>query len=548
MDMLLTALSAHAHRDPDGALVAVQETGEWHVLTAQFLLAELEGWARSFIAAGLPPGSVLFVVLPHGTRLYTVFLGAMRAGLVPSFLPVPTVKQDPGLYWQSHAALFARVDPGGIVTCREQLERVRAIADPGCRLFDVDQVDDADTPLAPLHDVESPTAIALLQHSSGTTGLKKGVALTFGQIARQVEVYSQAVSMTADDCVVSWLPLYHDMGLITGFLMPLSIGCRVVSIGAFDWLGRPDQLLHLIAQERATHCWLPNFAFNHLIRTRDKKGRYDLSSIRRFVSCSEPAQADTIDRFEAAFGDHGLRPDALAVCYAMAETVFAISQTREAGRPATVRLDGEELSRHSRVVAAGAASPTDMRVVSCGPLVDGIECRVDAAKNQDTGEVQVRGGFVFDGYYRNEEDTRASFTADGWYRTGDIGFFHQGELYLCGRSKEILIVHGRNYYATDIERIASGVPGIKPGRVVAFGIVDRNTASEEAVVLAEALAETADPADLESSIRRAVSDLLELSLRQMIIVPAGHIIKTSSGKVSRRENRRLYLERAGAAS
>ncbi len=548
MQTILDALAAHAAEDATRTALTVLGDGRWTSLSYGALHGQVLDWAGRFHALSCPADSVVFFVLRHRVEMYPAFLGAMRAGLIPSFLPFPTSKQDARTYWSSHATLLARVQPRCVVTYGENVGQLASLVDGAtCAVLDIDGLTQAthlaEHALPSLDTVASGERIALLQHSSGTTGLKKGVALSFDAIRWQIEAYAPAIGARHDSRIVSWLPLYHDMGLITSFLLPLTLGAEIVSFDAFDWLQRPDMLLKLIAEHRATHCWLPNFAFNHLVRTRDRKHRYDLSSLVALISCSEPAKPETIHRFRTAFAPDGLPPHALQVCYAMAETVFAVTQTARDAEPRILAVDQTALSAEKRVVPVPPGHPNAASFVSCGRPVGDIALEIAAAPGQDVGEIVLRGRFLFGGYYRNPQDSEAVLRS-GAFRTGDTGFLHQGELFVCGRLKEMLIVHGRNYYATDIEEIASLVPGVKPGRAVAFALFNPGTASEEAVLLAES--ERVDPAEqaaLRQAVRDAVFDRLELTLKTVEILPLGQIIKTTSGKISRKDNLERY--RAG---
>lgn len=548
MQTLLTALHFHAEQRPECTAFLVRKDASWTDFTYGRLAAEVDDWAASLVRHAIAPGSVIFIVLKHGADLYTTFLGAMRAGLVPSFLPYPTPKQDPNLYWDGHKALFQRVQPSCVLTYAENLDRMGdALSGLDCLLLDVATANDmakfATAPSLPtLQAIETPGAIALLQHSSGTTGLKKGVALSFEQIRIQLTAYANAIDASSADCVVSWLPLYHDMGLLTSFLLPVTLGCKVVSIDAFDWLGKPDSLLTLIGEHRGTLSWLPNFAFNHLARTRGRNKSYDLTSMRAFINCSEPCKAETFERFRQAFGPDGLRESALQNCYAMAEAVFAVSQTPLNATPDTILLDQSEMSRHGMVVAVAADHPTAARFMSCGRTIEGADVRIKSEAGQDVGEIQISGDFIFGHYHRNPEDTEKAFE-DGWYRTGDLGFIAAGELYVCGRIKELMIVHGRNYYANDVEMVVNDIQGIKAGRAVAFAIYDPVTASEEAILLAEIEPGfEGDIAEIGKTVRTVVFDHLELSLKKVQILAPGTLVKTTSGKISRKENMARYQQ------
>jgi acyl-CoA synthetase (AMP-forming)/AMP-acid ligase II len=544
MQLMLSALAQHAARTGSRMALRVKHGGEWSCFTYDMLAADVDSWAARFQALGLPRGGVLFIVLKHRPELYAAFLGAMRAGLAPSFLPFPTPKQNAESYWAGHKILLARVRPAGVLTYGGNVALLDEIVTPlGGMVLDIDALPDAPgsgAALPPLAEIEQPAGTALLQHSSGTTGLKKGVMLSYGQVRDQLAAYAPTIGAGAESRFISWLPLYHDMGLISSFLLPLTLGAEIISIDAFDWLTRPDMLLVLIGEHRATHCWIPNFAFNHLVRTRDRKRTYDLSSLRALMNCSEPAKPETMAQFIEVFGPHGLQPGALQVCYAMAETVFAVTQTRLGAQPRVLAVERDAFTARRQIVQARPGDATARQFLSCGAPLPGIALRLITEPGADVGEIVVSAPFLFSGYYLNPQAS-AEALVEGGYRTGDSGFLYEGELFVCGRLKELLIIHGRNYYAADIEEIANSVPGVKPGRTVAFSLFDPATASEVAVLRAESeMRGEAAHAALRQAVREAVFDRLELALRTVEILDPGQIIKTTSGKISRKENLEQY--------
>ncbi|MDR7117310.1 acyl-CoA synthetase (AMP-forming)/AMP-acid ligase II [Caulobacter sp. BE254] len=477
-----------------------------------------------------------------------MFVACMLKGLTPSYLPFPTPKQDPELYFASHKTLFERTQPAAIITYDELMESLVGISPQGADLISLNSY---------VHDgyydasnaMPAPTDIALLQHSSGTTGLKKGVALTYGQIARQVESYAGSAKLDASSTVASWLPLYHDMGLLTSFLIPMSVGASVVSLSAFEWVKDPGLLLKVIEIFNCTHTWLPNFAFSHIVKAVPPEAEFNLSSMQAFISCSEPPKAVTMRAFAERFGPSGAGIEKLQACYAMAETVFAVSQ-HPLGKPnRVVAFDAKALGEGA-VVSVAAAAAGAQSLVSNGPLVSGIKAgvlladgKIDASVNSPAvGEIVVSGDFVFEGYYRNPIGTTEAFTGE-WYKTGDLGFLLGGELYVCGRTKDVIIVHGRNYYAHDIEEIASTLSGVIPGRAVAIGIDDPVSASEEVLLLVESSLEgenTAEHKALRRELKRAIFERLELTPKDVGFVQPGWLVKTTSGKLSRVENLARY--------
>lgn len=502
------------------------------------------GRAIERLAVGLPRAGVVLLFMPQGSAAVTAYLACMRAGCVPSFMPLPSSKQDPARYWASHETLLGLIRPVALLTDAKHREGL-AEARLGVEVLSVENLGSAiAVPASPTQPLSE--AIALLQHSSGTTALKKGVALSHRAVAEQVDAYASALAMTADDVVVTWLPLYHDMGLVACTIAPLMLGQTIVMLDPFAWSMRPVSLIEAISRHRGTLCWLPNFAFEHLVRTvRPKPGIHDLSSMRAFVNCSEPCKAETFARFTDHFAPVGLRETALQVCYAMAETVFAVSQT-DLGRSArVVTLDEAALER-------GEVTPADegRRILSCGRPVRGVRLKIQdeggASVEGQVGEIVVACDFLLSRYYNRPDITAERLTPEG-YRTNDLGFLYEGELFVLGRKDDLLIVHGRNYFAHEIEAIANAHPGLKPGRNVAVGLANAQTGSQDVVLIAES-GEGADADLVRREVRERIQQDMGLELREVTIVPPGWLIKSTSGKIGQAENRRKYLEELNAAT
>jgi fatty-acyl-CoA synthase len=538
---VLSRLEAHARTAPWHPCLVILQDGQWTQLSYADVLIEVDRLAQRLARLELPRGSLFCIAIPNGVDLYLLFLAAMRAGLVPSFLAYATPKQQADVYWTGLAELVARAKPACIVVEPRHIGTVQALAGGDCLVTSADALarHPAATAVAAAWVPPGPDDTALLQHSSGTTGAKKGVVLTHGQIARQVASYAGAIRAGRADRIVSWLPLYHDMGLVTGFLLPISVGATIVSLDAFEWLGKPAVLFEAISLVRGTLAWMPNFAFAHMVRVCDPGERFALESMRAFISCSEPCKPATMAAFAGHFAGSGVRPDMLQTCYAMAEAVFGVTQSRLDAAPDVLWVERDALQRDGTVLECPATAPGAHALLSCGAPIDGIEVGIaDAtgmAMQSDTrvGEIMLRGDFVFEGYDRNPDATRQAF-ADGWYRTGDLGFLRGGQLYVSGRRKELVIVHGRNFYAHDIEEAVGQVAGVKPGRVAVVGRFDPASASEQVTVYAE-LARAGDPAAdaVRRQIRQHVFDRLELTVRSIELFDPGSLVKTTSGKVAR---------------
>ncbi len=507
-------------------------------------------YAAFFQKHGVRTGEVVLIILRHSPELFYAFLGAMRLGAIPSFMPCATSKQDPEHYWASHRKLFERIGGGTLLTYPENIPQAKDQA-TGLPWRVIDPVSANEINPDDFSDPEISSAqIAFLQHSSGTTGLKKGVALSHRAVVRQVESYAAALELNDDDRVVSWLPLYHDMGLIACFLLPLITRTPVVMVDPFEWVVNSGLLFAAINRHKATLCWQPNFAFHHLCRTVRLAGTPDLSSMRAWIDCSEPCRAETFQLFEKKFGAVGVRRESLHVCYAMAETVFAISQTPIRESNPTLAVDPAAL-RENCVVCASDNDPHQV-LLSAGKPITGFQVRILNEQGQlvaedQVGEISVTGDCLFDGYFNLPAETQKKIR-EGWYQTGDLGFLHHGELYITGRKNDLIIVHGKNFYAHELEYLINQLPGVHPGRNVATGWFRPEVGSEEIIVLAETgLSDDTARAELSTQIKQALLDQTGLLVFDVHLVGAGWLIKTTSGKLSRADNLAKYLAERTAA-
>jgi acyl-CoA synthetase (AMP-forming)/AMP-acid ligase II len=386
-----------------------------------------------------------------------------------------------------------------------------------------------------------PSDPLLLQHSSGTTGLQKPVLLSHRAVLDHVTRYSRAIAVSETDKIVSWLPLYHDMGLIAAFHLPLALGVPTVQISPFEWVLAPSLLLEVIAKERGTISWLPNFAYDMMaekIPDEDLTG-IDLSSWRLLINCSEPVREESHAKFVGRFAPYGLQVSALSTCYAMAETTFAVTQSAPGHTPPVLAADRAELSK-GRVLPATERG-TARLCMSSGVPIEGCEVRIVDDANLDVGElavgeVAIRSVSMFDGY-RNYPEKTAEVLRDGWYYSGDLGFRRGSDYFIVGRKKDIVIVAGNNIYPEDVEAAVGAVDGVIPGRVVAFGEEDPQLGSERLSVMAEtAVSEPAEQRRLRLEILKA-GMAIDVSIARVYLVPPRFLIKSSSGKPSRKANK-----------
>ena len=509
---------------------------ELDILSAQIGSAMLQD--------GLRRGDQVIIILGHHIHAMPAFMGALRVGILPSFMAPLSDKQDPTLFWSGLGDLLRQQTGSAVITTNELLNTIQSLS-PDSRVMSIDGLatgSETDVGAGQLATSAGGDESAFIQYSSGTTGLKKGVVVSHQALLSQVDAYAHCLELSHKDWIASWLPLYHDMGLIACFLLPLLRGVSLTMMDPFVWVRRPHLLMELIASHKATLCWLPNFAFHHLCRTIPEPDAYDLSSIRAFISCSEPAKSETFDEFRGHFKVAGLPPGGLQVCYAMAETVFAVTQSSITQSPRVLRVDRDSLQESGVVRIVDNGNSATQNFVSTGITIDGTTVEIvgddsQVLKEGRIGEVRVRGNTLFDGYHQPQDETNDVLSSRG-FLTGDLGFLFDGELYITGRTKDVIIVHGRNYYTHDIEMLVNQCPGVIPGRCVALGVYDSISASESVVVIAESMCSPEEQGELSRLVKDQVLNGLDLTIQRAKIVPPKWLVKTTSGKISRKENAR----------
>jgi acyl-CoA synthetase (AMP-forming)/AMP-acid ligase II len=549
-------LLEHAEQRPDTvALTLIQSGQPDRPVTYRELVRGAAGWAGTLEARGVQPGEVVVLILRHGLDLVYAYFGLVLRGAIPSIMPFLTEKLLPERYRADLAALVGVTRPAAIVTYPEFEPEVRAALRAGESVRAVILSTEAEGPAEPqperLNGLRRlPEDIVLLQHSSGTTGLQKGVALSHRAVFNQLASYAAALRLAPDDVIVSWLPLYHDMGLIAGFLMPLLTGTPLVLMSPFEWVRAPGRLLQLVSQYRGTLTWLANFAYNFCaqkVRARELQG-VDLSSWRAVINCSEPVRHESHLAFLERFREYGLRESAIATCYAMAENVFAVTQGGIAA-PVVVDAVDREALQVERIARPALDGRSVVYMPSNGRPLPNVEVRVLDPQGQDVpertvGEVALRSDCMLTGYYNRPDATEKAFL-DGWYLTGDYGYLAGGELFVSGRKKDLIIVGGKNLYPADLEELAMTVDGVHAGRVAAFGVFDEAAGTEEVVIVAELdeferLDEPAREAKADE-IRAVVTRGSAVALRFVHLVAPGWLVKTSSGKTARSANREKWL-------
>jgi acyl-CoA synthetase (AMP-forming)/AMP-acid ligase II len=542
---LLDAVVLDASAEDRDAIIYV-ETGcpAIHVTRSAFSEA-VNAYSRRLRSLGIKPNDL--VVIAHTQNLESIFSfwGTIMAGAIPSMFPTLTEKLDPEIYMLGMAELVHLSDVKAVLTTDEFAPELAK--EVPCDVFGSGEFKARDKdPNAAIKPPPSlPDDIVFLQHSSGTTGLQKGVALSHRSVLNQLANYGEAIALDEDDVVVSWLPLYHDMGLIAGFILPLFQGIPLVLMSPFDWVQHPALLFKAIHDHKGTLCWLPNFAYNHCarrIRQRDTEG-LSVASMRMFINCSEPVYHDSHTLFLRRFREQGLREEMLSVSYAMAENTFGVTQSAPGKAPKLDIIDKKILEESKLAQPVHRDHPQMEIKVSCGPPIRETEVKVvdemgGEQSERRVGELAIRSDCMLSGYYHRPD---LEPFKSGWYLTGDIGYLAGGEVFVIGRSKDLIINAGKNIYPQDIEAIVNEVPGIRAGRAVAFGVADEREGTELIAVVAEVATEDqAERKKIAALIRRSVVARSLVTVTYVHLVGPKWLVKTSSGKLARSANREKW--------
>lgn len=503
--------------------------------------------AAALQAAGIRKGDRLALILPDTRQFITSFLGAIFAGIIPVPIYPPTGVVQLDRYASTVGSIVAKSRASAIVAIDEvepALRAVQATYSAPLVLMTPEQLDRETAPLRA--ERVNADDVAFLQFTSGSTSQPKGVAVTHANIGANTSAIHAAFRLTTDDVPVSWLPLFHDMGLI-GFLLTAlyaTVSTRFMPTQMF--LRRPGSWLRTISRHRGTISVAPNFAFALVTRRLkdDEIAKLDLSSWRIAGCGAEPIRAADLERFAERLAPAGFRREAFLPMYGLAEGTLAVTIPALGAGVRCRAVDALKLRAERTAVTSDTAD--SVRIVNCGPALsvnevaifglDDERSRRPLAEGQ-VGEIRIRGPNVMTGYWSDAAATQAAFAGD-YLRTGDLGFLLEGELYVCGRIKEMIIVNGRNYFPDDIERAALTVTGVRAA--MAFQTRDAlaaNGAGGKLVLAVEApVPERIDIAQLN----RAINTEVGVSVDDIVLLAPGQLPKTSSGKPRRAEACRWY--------
>jgi acyl-CoA synthetase (AMP-forming)/AMP-acid ligase II len=501
--------------------------------------------AASLEDAGCRSGERVALLMPHAEPLVTTFFSALYAGLVPSIVAWPTSRMDPDKYRRNVDAVVANLKADWLVTEAAAAQQLGSHLGQ-TKVIESTKVSDDHAHGGTERPSPSGSGPLFIQFSGGTTGTQKSVPISANLLTSQLNSYCSTLGLSATDHVISWLPLYHDMGLVACLLLAFVNRIPLTLFSPVEWIVNPTPFLEEAGRGRATLCWLPNFAFSVMAtRVRTEPGKLDLTSMRALICTSEPIRAESLDAFATRFRGDGLRASAMHTSYGMAEATFAIAQSTDEDPPRRIPVSVSALGQ-LRIEREDSSARF---LVSVGRPIPGIDAKVvDSAGSElpdgRIGEIWVRGSCVMDDYLDGDKSgaPRSSFT-DDWFRTGDLGAKIEGHLYVTGRKKDIIIVGGVNIYPEDLEVAVGRMDGIYAGRVVAMGLDDAELGTERLVVVAERspeVDETKVP-NLEAEARTTVLATCGVAPYQMLVVPPRWIVKSTAGKISRTETKARVL-------
>lgn len=549
---LVEALDWHVSQHPDRPHVAVLQDDR--SIIAALTYAELAAAAR-LVAAGLVqrdigPGDRIALMLPTGTDFFVAFFGILYAGATPVPIYPPMQLTQIEEYARRQAGILRNAGARMLITVPEGLRLGALLRSLVATIQAVESVSSlsgsASKAALPRHDNASATA--LIQYTSGSTGDPKGVVLNHANLLANIRAIGRAIEASSDDVMVSWLPLYHDMGLIGAWLGSLYFGAPLYIMSPLSFLARPQSWLWAIHRFRGTISAAPNFAFELCVNKIDDAALsgLDLGSLRLLANGAEPVSLASLRRFTERFREYGFRVEAMAPVYGLAENGVAVTMPPPRSGPVIDRISRRALTRR-RVAEPVPPGPDAMEMVGCGVVLPEHEVRIiddqgRALEERHEGHLEFRGPSATAGYFRNDAKTRELFH-DGWLVSGDRAYMANGHVFITGRIKDIVIRGGQHIYPHEVEDAAGNVPGLRSGGVAMFGVTDPASGTERIVVLAETASNDESARHLlRQRAREAIIDAVGFPPDEVILVDTGTVPKTPGGKVRRSAAREMYLK------
>ena len=506
------------------------------------------GLARRFMTLGIEPGERIAMIAETGPEFAACFFGAIYAGAWPVPLPLPTSFGGRDSYVEQIGIQLDSCDPKLFLFPSELAEMCAAAASPrGIAARDWDGLGQVALAEGGLHEPNTDD-IAYLQYSSGSTRFPHGVAVTHRALLENLRAHGLGLEIMETDRCISWLPWYHDMGLVGCFLSPMSLQVSADYLKTEDFARRPLAWLDMITRNPGTTAsYSPTFGYDICARRMSSQtraeDRFDLSRWRIAGNGADMIRPDVMQEFVDRFAAAGFKAAAFCPSYGLAEATLAVS-VMPPGEG--IRLELVEENELSGGASDESGRPRRYRaVVNCGKPVHGMEIEIRGSSGQalpdrGIGKVYVRGGSLMVGYFRDEESTRACLSDDGWLDTGDMGYMSNGYIFIVGRAKDMIIINGRNHWPQDIEWAVEQLPGFKSGDIAAFAITGPSGEETPAVLVHCRVSDPQERGRLRDDIRERVRAITGIT-PVVELVPPRTLPRTSSGKLSRVKARNLYL-------
>ncbi len=555
------------------------EHGEHHyTLTFGELHTAGQKCADMLTRRGVPPGGRVSLMLPTSRQFFICYVGVLLAGAVPVPIYPPFRADRIEEYAERQSAILNNAGVCLLITFRRaeavakllkpRVKSLRGVVEASKLLEAAEKLPPAAPGALPAYlsgsRVRKGSDIALLQYTSGSTGDPKGVTLTNANLLATMRAIGQTLKMGPGDVGISWLPLYHDMGLIGAWLTLLLHGVPLVVMSPLAFLTRPERWLHAISNHKGTITAAPNFAYELCVRKVSEKAMegVDLSSMKAALNGAEPVNPETLERFQQRFGKNGFRREAMMPVYGLAEASLAVTMSPVMRGAVVDRVQRETFATQGRAAQTESSGDGTISFVSSGYPVERHEVMIVDETGQEVadrteGFLWFRGPSATSGYYKNAEASAKLFPRGAaqnageyaWVNSGDRAYRADGEIYVTGRVKDIIIKGGRNLYPHEVEELAARAEGIRKGCVVAFGLKDEGNGTEKLVIVAESRASDAKSrAGIAAAINEQVSQGLGLPPDRVELIPPGSIPKTSSGKLRRDETKQMYVAGTLAAA
>jgi len=546
---LIDVLDWHVQTHPERVhILFYSDEGEGETLTYRQLREGAETVASHLQNKGLSPSEPVAMMLPTDRKFFFAFVGILLAGGIPVPLYPPVRRSQMEDHLRRQSTILRNCGASLMIIMPEAKRFAQVLKSQVENLRDLITMEELTHRAGAFHEAKPKNDdTAFLQYTSGSTGNPKGVIISHANLLENIRAMGEVVRITPDDVIVSWLPLYHDMGLIGTWISSLHFACLLVLMSPLSFISRPQRWLWAIHQYRGTISAAPNFAYElclKRIKDDDLQG-LDLSSWRIACNGAEPVSPNTAERFCERFFPYGFRRETFMPVYGLAESTVGLCFPSLDSGPLVDRIKRDTFMQSGQAVPVGAEDLNALRFVACGRPLPRHEIRIVDSAGRELperyeGTLQFRGPSSTRGYFRNPEETKKLFQGD-WLDSGDFAYLAGGNVFITGRKKDIIIRAGRNIYPQELEEAVSGLQGIRKGNVVVFGTTDPETETEQLIVLAETREE--DPATIETlrnEINTLAIDLTGMTADNIVLAKPGTVLKTSSGKIRRAANRNLY--------